>query len=259
MKLLDPTTLSEWLPPHSLQWYEQLGKHEGKYQYSWNSTYTNPNGESIFDEEVARVIKNKKVLDVGCGHGDFTIQCAKYAKEIVGLDVTENFIKVGTEHNRPNVSFVVGNSKNGLPFGAEEFDCAYDRKGPTSVYPHLKRVVKKGGEILGLHPGDELGKELPILFPNLFKATQGTPNLDNIQQRFEMSHFAQTDVEVVNSIEYLHNPEDVIKYRCFGQHPLIYETLLKENLLEITRIFEQHAVSEGLPVTFSRYIVRAIV
>jgi hypothetical protein len=136
---------------------------------------------------------------------------------------------------------------------------AYDRKGSTSVYPHLKKVVKKGGEILGLHPGDELGKELPILFPNLFKATEGTPNLENIRKRLEMSHFAETDVEVVNSIEYLHTPEDVILYRCFGQHPKIYETLVKETLLEIAKIFEQHAVAEGLPITFSCYIVRAIV
>jgi 23S rRNA (guanine745-N1)-methyltransferase len=60
MKLLDPTTLPEWLPPHSLQWYEQLGRLEGKYQYSWKSTYTNQNVESIFDEEVASVIRNKK-------------------------------------------------------------------------------------------------------------------------------------------------------------------------------------------------------
>lgn len=256
MNLLDPSTLPEWLPPHSLQWYEQLSNLEGKYQYTWNSTYTTPNGELIFDEEVTSAIKNKKVLDVGCGHGEFTIQCAQHAKEIVGFDITENFIKVGAEHNLHNVSFVVGNSKHGLPFAAEEFDCAYNRKGPTSVYPHLKRVVKKGGKILGLHPGDELGKELPILFPNLFKATEGTPNLDNIHQR---CGFAQTNVEVVNSIEYLHTPEDVIKYRCFGQHPKIYETLLKENLPEITRIFEQYAVREGLPVTFSRYMVRAIV
>jgi 2-polyprenyl-3-methyl-5-hydroxy-6-metoxy-1,4-benzoquinol methylase len=66
-----------------------------------------------FRREVARVIKNKKVLDVGCGHGEFTTQYAQYAKEIVGFDVTENFIKVGTEHSRKNVSFVVGNSKYG--------------------------------------------------------------------------------------------------------------------------------------------------
>jgi hypothetical protein len=147
----------------------------------------------------------------------------------------------------------------GLPFHAEEFDCAYDRKGPTSVYPHLKKVVKKGGKILGLHPGDDLGKELPVLFPNLFKAIQGTPNLDHIQQRLEISDFAYSNVEVVNSIEYLHTPKDVIRYRCFGQHPRIYETLFKENLSEITRVFERHTGENGLPITFSRYIVTATV
>jgi ubiquinone/menaquinone biosynthesis C-methylase UbiE len=62
------------------------------------------------------------VLDVGCGHGEFTMQCAKYAKEIVGFDVTEKFIKVGVENISTNVSFVMGNSKNGLPFGEDEFD-----------------------------------------------------------------------------------------------------------------------------------------
>ncbi|NYE05922.1 cyclopropane fatty-acyl-phospholipid synthase-like methyltransferase [Bacillus niacini] len=29
----------------------------------------------------------KECYDVGCGHGEFMIQCAKYAKEIVGFTV----------------------------------------------------------------------------------------------------------------------------------------------------------------------------
>lgn len=51
MKLIDPSTLSEWLPPHSLEWYKQLSNIQGKYKYSWNSTLTEPNGESIFDKK----------------------------------------------------------------------------------------------------------------------------------------------------------------------------------------------------------------
>lgn len=259
MKLIDPSTLSYWVAPHSLEWYNQLSKFQGTYKYPWNSTRKEPNGESIFDKEVVHIINNKKVLDVGCGHGEFTIQCSSMAKEIVGFDVTDNFIKVAKGNKKPNVSFIVGNTKNGFPFAPDEFDCAYNRKGPTSAYPLFKNVVKKGGGILGLHPGDDLGEELAILFPNLFERTHGTPILDSIKQRLEKSNFSNAKIEKMNSIEYLHSPIDVLKLRCFGQNPRVYETLKKENFIEISKIFERNAIEEGFPITFSRYIVRVVV
>lgn len=259
MGLINPTTLAEWLPPHSIEWYKQLGILQGKYEYSWHSTMTEPNGESIFEEAVRQIVKDKKVLDVGCGHGEFTIQFSKEAREIVGFDVTDNFIKAGNENKNSNVRFAVGNIKNGLPFKTEEFDCAYNRKGPTSAYPLLHQIVKKEGQVLGLHPGDALGRELPLLFPNLFESVQGTPILDTLKQRLEISNFAFSEIEGVTSTEYLQNPMDVLKLRCFGQNPKIYERLKEENLTEISRIFERNACKEGLPITHSRYIIRAIV
>lgn len=259
MKLINPTTLANWLPPHSIEWYKQFSNLEGKYAYSWNSTLKEPNGESIFDKEVIQNIVNKKVLDIGCGHGEFTLKCSSVAKEIVGFDVTDKFVKVGKENKKKNVSFVIGNTKNGLPFEPGEFDFAYNRKGPTSAYPSLRKVVKQGGELIGFPPGDELGKELPLLFPNLFDSPEGTPILDTINKRIEISDFSYSEVEVVNSIEYLHTSLDVIRLRCFGQHPAIYETLKKENQSDISKIFKQNTTKEGLPITFSRCIVRAIV
>ena len=259
MKLINPTTLEGWLQPHSIQWYKQLSELQGKYIYPWSSTLTEPNGESIFDQEVAQIIADKKVLDVGCGHGAFTHQCSLLAKEIVGFDVTDNFIKTGVENKKSNVSFVAGDSKHGLPFKADEFDCAYIRKGPTSAYLYLKKVVKKNGKIVGLHPGDESGKELSLLFPNLFDYSQGTPILDTLNQRLNESDFAYSKIDVINSIEYIHSPLDILKLRCFGQHPAIYELLKEKNVDELTTIFEQNATADGLSITFSRYIVRATV
>lgn len=113
--------------------------------------------------------------------------------------------------------------------------------------------------MIGLHPGDELGKELPFLFPHRFEKLQGTPILDTIYQRLEISDFAHSEVEVVNSMEYLHTPLDVIKLRCFGQDPEVYETVKNENLAAITKIFEQNTSEKGLPITYSRYLVRASV
>lgn len=260
MNLIDPTTHVDWLAPHSKEWYEQLGNLYGEYLYTWNSTLTEPNGETKFIEEVTQMIVNKKVLDVGCGHGEFTINCSSIVKEIVGFDVTEDFIKNGNKNKKHNVSFVVGNTKDGLPFESGDFDCAYNRKGPTSAYLELNRVVKKGGEILGLHPGDNLGSELPILFPNLFKSnSEGTPILDNLKQRLNNCMFDYSEVQILNSIEFLHTPNDVFKLRCFGQKPIIYKNLIEENYSEVKQIFEHNATKDGLPITYSRYIVRATV
>ena len=140
-----------------------------------------------------------------------------------------------------------------------EFDCAYIRKGPTSGYPYLHTVVKSGGKIIGLHPGDDANKELPELFPNLFETSIGTPILDSIHQRLAISNFSYTNIEAVNSAEFIHSPLDILKLRCFGQYPFIYETLKEKDLYKIAKIFEQHATEDGLPITFSRYLIRATV
>ncbi|GLC88543.1 class I SAM-dependent methyltransferase [Lysinibacillus piscis] len=259
MKLLDPTTFENWIPPHSIKWYKQLSHLQKNYEYPWRSVLSEPNGESMFDQIVMQTIPNKKVLDVGCGHGEFTLKCSLVAKEIVGFDATDNFVQVGNDNKKSNASFIVGNIKDGLPFKAEEFNCAYIRKGPTSAYLALKQVIKKGGAIIGLHPGDALGKELPLLFPHLFEISEGTPILDSIEQKLKLSNFSQSHIKTVDSTEYIQSPLDILKLRCFGQHPSIFETLKEKNLTPITTIFEQNATEKGLPIHFSRYIVQIIV
>ncbi|GIN73915.1 hypothetical protein J14TS2_43900 [Bacillus sp. J14TS2] len=255
---IDPSHIPGWLSPHSLEWYKQLSRQQGEYQYSWESTHTEPNGESVFDREVAQMVRNKQVLDVGCGHGGLANKYAPLAKEVTGLDATDGFIKMGRENRQPNVSFVVGNTKQGLPFAADTFDCAYIRKGPTSAYPYLPQVIKKGGEVLALHPSDGSQKELPQLFPNLFPVATGTPVLEIIQQTIE-NHFMNSEIEIVKSTEYLHTPLDIIERRCFGQKPEVLEQVKAASLEQITKIFEKEATEKGLAVTQVYYIVRAVV
>ncbi|OXT18284.1 class I SAM-dependent methyltransferase [Bacillus infantis] len=253
------TSIQGWLAPHSIEWYEQLGKLEGKYLYPWDSFINEPNGESIFDSEAEELSVNQKVLDVGCGEGRFTMHFASFAKEIVGVDASEAFIMEGHRQRMPNVSFINANTKSGLPFANKEFDFAYIRKGPTSAYPLLKKAVKDGGHILGLHPGDSQGRELPGLFPVLFEEKTGTPILKGLENRAENSNFTNATIEEVTSIEYLKSPLDVIKLVCFGQLPSITAFVKEKYGSEIARIFNQYAASRGLAITHSRYIVRAAV
>ncbi|GED67775.1 hypothetical protein BRE01_14770 [Brevibacillus reuszeri] len=258
--LSNPQNHPDWIAPHSLRWYAQLANQTGEYVYPWRSTIVEPNGESLFTQEVARMVKNKKVLDIGCGHGAFALLWATEASEIVGLDATDSFVKTAMEGTHPNVSFVISNTKERLPFAKGEFDCAYNRKGPTSAYPDCKRIVKAGGQILGLHPGDLLFAELSEWFPHLFEPpSSGTPVLDKLQAKLYEASFSHVDIASVTSTEYILSPLDVIKLRCFGQLPSVTEQTIVQHLHSVQHIFDQHATGNGLPVTFAHYFVRVTV
>lgn len=255
--MFNPKTHKDWVRPHSIEWYAQLGRLTGEYSYPWQSTIAEPNGELIFTREVSQMVPGKKVLDIGCGHGGFAIQWSPVVKHIVGIDITSDFIKQGNQSGRENVSFLTANTKDKLPFAEEEFGCAYNRRGPTSAYLDVKRIIKKGGQVIGLHPGDQITSELSELFPTFFEPSPaGTPVLDNIKKRLEEGGLAHADIETVRGIEYLHEPMDVMRMSLFGQKPSVFETAIEESMSEITRIFEKHATDIGLPTTFERYIVR---
>ncbi|WP_338125004.1 hypothetical protein [Paenibacillus dendritiformis] len=120
-------------------------------------------------------------------------------------------------------------------------------------------VVKPGGRILGLHPGDRLSRELPRWFPGFFEpAPDGTPILDRLAHRLAQGGLKQVEIETVASVQYLHDPLDVIRLRCFGQSPVLIAKIIDESLPGIEAIFRRHATAQGLPATYEHYLVRAV-
>jgi 23S rRNA (guanine745-N1)-methyltransferase len=258
-QLYDPSTHPDWIAPHSLAWYAQLGSAGGRYAYTWESTLPTPNGETIFEDELAALVPGKAVLDVGCGHGELTLRWADLASKIVGFDVIDDFLATGKSLTS-QVEFVAGNVKTqGLPFADDSFDMAYTRRGPASFYrQEANRVVRPGGVILGLHPADSYWQEVHELFPGLYApAAAGTPVLDSLHAYLDVSSLANITIETLVTTEYLHSPADLIRNRCFGQKASVLETVTDRCLPAVTEIFERHAAAEGLPLTHARYLVRA--
>ena len=68
--------------------------------------------------------------------------------------------------------------------------------------------------------------------------------------------FTKTEIEIIETIEYLHEPTDVIRYGCFGQSLNLISVAEKEGLTNIKRIFEKEAGRKGLSITHSRYMIR---
>lgn len=90
-------------------------------------------GEDDFDAQILRTTVGKVVLDVGCGIGEFTLKIAGQAREVVGVDFSEETIgRPEKKLNRivwSNCKLRQGNA-NELPFPDTAFDVVVSRGVP---------------------------------------------------------------------------------------------------------------------------------
>lgn len=97
--------------------------------------------------------KGKKILDLGCGRGDFLLECSKRGLDVIGLDVNPKYIKICEEKLKENnfkVNIVDGRGEK-IPFPDETFDfinCSEvleHTDSPLKVLEECYRVLKKDG------------------------------------------------------------------------------------------------------------------
>lgn len=121
------------------------------------------------------------VLDAGMGPGVYTFEILKRKNphQVVGVDLSENFVMRATEKAQKkcynNVEFHKADLEN-LPFEDQSFDkiiCS----GVLLIIPdqakalrELHRVLKTGGKFVVVEPLDEvyLGKEIFYVFAKIF-------------------------------------------------------------------------------------------
>jgi len=255
----DLTKHPEYLRGQTLEWCNQLAAKTGKYEYTWSSTYEGQAAENIFTEKLSSLLHGK-VLDVGCGHGEYTVQWANHTEEIVGYDMTKGFIATANRNRKSNVRYVVGRTQDGLPFPDDYFDIAYTKKGPTSWYKEGNRVVRPGGTLLMFHPGDGNGEgaEHGIYFPGLFAPPSvGTPILDRIQERLETSGLTDIEMSVLKETVWLPTPEDVFEMVCLGQSDGFRQFVREECYNQIVSQFEKHTSEMGIQTTGFYYLIQA--
>lgn len=106
------------------------------------------------------------VLDLGCGDGTTAIPAARYAEQVVGVDIAENLVAAGTrraeQHGLTNVTFQQGDACDLSDLSDGSFDLAVSFFGamfaprPFDVAKELVRVTRPGGRIVmgNWIPGD---------------------------------------------------------------------------------------------------------
>lgn len=111
-------------------------------------------------------LKNRRVLDVGCGAGDDAVYLAKYNRHVVGFDETAfpewKFIR--SRH----LNFIVADAHH-MPFRKASFDGIYIKDvlhhvaDPEKVMSEIMRVARPGAHILIV----EANRYNPITFLNM--------------------------------------------------------------------------------------------
>jgi ubiquinone/menaquinone biosynthesis C-methylase UbiE len=127
-------------------------KYEERYRYPFGSFFYG--SELLIILEIAK-FDGKVILDIGTGTGRFIHYIKDIAKEVVGIDVSKNMVRIATTKNRtlPNVNFIIM-SGNKLGFRNCVFDnvvCigTFEYVSDFSEYfKEVNRVLKKGGDFV---------------------------------------------------------------------------------------------------------------
>ncbi|MGI5825807.1 MAG: class I SAM-dependent methyltransferase [Patescibacteria group bacterium] len=96
-----------------------------------------------------------RILDIGCGHGDFMQDIYRKTSEVYGLDPDSRAI----EKNQIIKKKTVGNAES-LPYKENFFDMVVlawvleHLNAPERVFAEICRVLKPGGRVVFLTPND---------------------------------------------------------------------------------------------------------
>jgi ubiquinone/menaquinone biosynthesis C-methylase UbiE len=118
----------------------------------------NPHPAIFYLDKLAKEWKPGLLLDCGCGGGDSMLPFAKNNFKCVGIDLSEELIKIGkkqAEKNNVNFEFETGNIMK-LPFENEKFDYAISfavihhldsERKRLKALSEMRRILKKDGKI----------------------------------------------------------------------------------------------------------------
>jgi SAM-dependent methyltransferase len=95
---LNKTSINSW--NENAYYWDQCTKEESEEEYNNNfqTTIVDP---SLF--KFLPDVKDKKILDIACGNGRLTRFFAYRGADIIGIDSSENFIKIANENTKDDI------------------------------------------------------------------------------------------------------------------------------------------------------------
>jgi len=135
-------------------------------------------GEDYFDRKVLKEARGKRVLDIGCGRGEFTLSVAGVAEKVVGVDFSKIAINQAIVNTSlqgvTNVELKLADASR-IPYPSESFGLAFSRRGPGTyslkAAREAHRVLKRGGLLIQ----EEIGEKDKLNWKQIFGRGQNFP------------------------------------------------------------------------------------
>ena len=238
------------------------------FNHAYEGVVEDGNGEDFFLDLVDQFLTpDSDLLDVGCGHGDLTLDLASRANSAVGVDRNQGLIELArelaAERRATNVRFehaelaAPDEAHRGGPIPLEDdsVDLVIDRRGPTiqRFIDDLGRVGRPGTTIIGIHPAGgppppPWASELPTLEhrfgaldPAIVQAWVVNPALARGLHAFRLWW--------IDVPEHLPDPRTLHDRLRDGDAPAFGDVAP-----ELEAVFKRHAGSQGLSLRHQRLV-----
>jgi len=210
---------------------ENYGKSAIAY-HNWR-TKANPHGwfyneflEMPTTLKLLGVVKNKKILDFGCGTGIYAKLLTSMGAKVKGFDISKEMLEIAKKEN-PTLDLKEGSGYK-IPFD-EKFDIVVSAltvhylKDWNKMFREVARVLKRGG-IFVFSTGNpvhdtreklEINGKRMVVFGDYFKERR-ISNIwrDNYGKEMQMSFYHKTYETIIKTI--LNNNFEIVDYKdCF--------------------------------------------
>jgi len=171
--------------------------------------------------EVFEMKPGMKILEPGCGRGEFLRAFKDLGMEAYGLDISEETREL-LKKDKIELTVCDVESEEGLPFSNDYFDVIYNKsflehlKNPENFMKEANRVLRPGGLLLCLVPDWEANYK--IYFDDFTHRTPFT--VISLNDIYNMSDFEGVDVSRFRQLPLVWK-YPILNYLCAAISPLI--------------------------------------